>query len=462
MKVIIFGIGEIYKKYIKSISDTDKIIAFLDNNESLWKTEINGITIYNPNNIADFMYDKIILMSSYFLEMREQLLKLGCEKEKIINYIEYINQKSKGELQVIFPCNKIKIIRKKCLIITTELNYNGGSLVAIYAAMALQKNGYEVAIATPMGDKIFIDEMRKKDISFIVYKNLAHAQLDELSWLMHFQYIIVNTFQMICCASEIAKQRKVILWLHEPLDVYSLMLYWKEDIEKGIKEKYLKIYAVSSIAKENFLKNYTYPLIKLLPYGIPDEFLKYSVFQNNKLIFGTVGAVLKVKGYDILLDAVEKLGTEISDKTEFLIIGENVDNEYGKWIEKRIKNIKNIHRINKSTRTEMLQYYQTIDVLIIPSREETMSIVATESMMFGKVCIISNTSGMADYVENYSNGLIFSSGNSKELSEKIQWCINNSSLLKEMGKTARKVYEENFSMDVFGENLEKIILQELS
>ena len=170
---------------------------------------------------------------------------------------------------------------------------------------------------------------------------------------------------------------------------------------------------------------------------------------------------MKVKGHDILLDAVEELGTEISDKIEFLIIGENVDNEYGKWIEKRVENIKNIHRINKSTRIEMLRYYQTIDVLIIPSREETMSIVATESMMFGKVCIISDTSGMANYVENYSNGLIFSSGNSKELSERILWCVNNSKMLKKIGKAARKVYKENFSMDVFGQNLEKIIMQEV-
>ncbi len=461
MKIIIFGTGEIYKKHIEDILDTEEIIALLDNNKKLWNKKINGITVHNPRNITDFKYDKIILMSNYFIEMREQLLKLGCKKEKILCYIEYINQKSKGDMRIIFPWKGIDIKRKKGLIITTELNYNGGSMAAIYAAIALQKNGYEITVATPGGDETFINEMKKQNISFIIYRNLAHAQLEEIYWIGYFQYIIVNTFQMICCALEIARQRNVSLWIHEPLDVYSIMQYWKDDIKKGLNDKNkLKIYAVSSIAKKNFLKKYSFPLIELLSYGIPDEFLPSSVLLNKKLVFCTVGSILEIKGYDILIDSIEKLESNKSEQAEFLFIGTSVDNEYGNWIEERVKSIKNIHRINKSTRKEMMQYYQQIDVLIIPSREETMSIVATEAMMLGKVCIISNTSGMADYVENYSNGLIFSSGNSDELSEKIQWCINNPELLKEMGKSARTVYEKIFSMNVFAKNLEKVIADE--
>lgn len=460
MKIIIFGTGEIYRKHIEDILDTEEIIAFLDNNKKLWHEKINGITVHNPRDITDFKYDKIILMSNYFIEMREQLLELGCKEEKIIRYVEYINEKNKGEMKVIFPWKGVDFAKKKCLIITTELNYNGGSLAAIYAALALQKNGYETTVATPGGDEVFVNEMKKKRISFVIYKNLAHAQLEELYWINNFQYIIVNTLQMICCALEIGKQRNVFLWLHEPLEVYPIMQYWKENIENGIKENKLKIFAVSSIARENFLNNYSFPLIKILPYGIPDEFLPCTISQNKKIVFATVGSIMKRKGYDILIDAIEKLESNKSEQAEFLFIGTSVDNEYGNWIEERVKSIKNIHRINKGTRKEMMQYYQQIDVLIIPSREETMSIVATEAMMLGKVCIISNTSGMADYVENYSNGLIFSSGNSDELSEKIQWCINNPELLKEMGKSARTVYEKNFSMNVFAKNLEKVISDE--
>lgn len=48
----------------------------------------------------------------------------------------------------------------------------------------------------------------------------------------------------------------------------------------------------------------------------------------------------------------------------------------------------------------------------------------------------------------------FSSGDSKILSEKMMWCINNPEKLKDMGIRARETYETYLFMDVFGKNLE--------
>lgn len=70
----------------------------------------------------------------------------------------------------------------------------------------------------------------------------------------NFQHVLVNTLQMSCCAVEIAKLRKVNLWIHEPHNLYEVMSYWHEDIQEGIEYKNLKIHAVSSVAKLNFIK----------------------------------------------------------------------------------------------------------------------------------------------------------------------------------------------------------------
>lgn len=79
--------------------------------------------------------------------------------------------------------------------------------------------------------------------------------------------------------------------------------------------------------------------------------------------------------------------------------------------------------------------------------------------MLGKVCIMSSEVGTVNYIENFDNGLIFSSMDPDELMDKIRWCMKYKKELKAIGKSAREVYENNFSMEIFGENLEKMLKQ---
>ncbi len=41
----------------------------------------------------------------------------------------------------------------------------------------------------------------------------------------------------------------------------------------------------------------------------------------------------------------------------------------------------------------------------------------------------------------------------------MRWCMNNTEMLKKIGEEARATYESNFSMEVFGDNLERVLLR---
>lgn len=457
MRIIVFGVGRVYQDNKKYISVTDEIVAFVDNNDSLCGLQIDGITVHRPDDILNLSFDKIVMMSIYAFEMQQQLLKLGCRREDMLHYKEYIDRQWEGKMQVMFPVGNRWNRGERCLIITTVLGYNGGTLAAIYAAKALQQKGYDVVIAAPEGDPVFVDEMYRQGICFIFYKNLSHGKVEELYWVRDFNYVIVNTLQMSCCAFEIAKTRKVILWLHEPLEMYHHINFWKKEMEEGTHRESVSVYAVSSIARKYFSQRYAVDSIKLLPYGIPDEMCLRPINQNKNLTFAVVGPLKEGKGQDILLEALGRIGMEINDKYSFLIIGKISDSDYGRSIKEKVSRFPNVQMTGECTRKEMAQYYQKVDVVVIPSREETMSIVATEAMMLGKPFIISDTSGMVDYVEEYVNGLRFVSGDAEELAKKILWCIENRNELEVIGKHARKTYEKFFSMGIFGENLEAAI-----
>lgn len=55
------------------------------------------------------------------------------------------------------------------------------------------------------------------------------------------------------------------------------------------------------------------------------------------------------------------------------------------------------------------------------------------------------------------DGFIFQNEIETALTEKIQWCVENKSVLKEIGKKARGIYEQVFSMEVFERKLLKLV-----
>ena len=84
MRVIIFGLGKIYRDNIHSFPSQDKIVAYMDNNKELYGQCIDGLKVISPMNIADYEYDKVVIMSSYVNEIKQQLLCLGVSEDKII------------------------------------------------------------------------------------------------------------------------------------------------------------------------------------------------------------------------------------------------------------------------------------------------------------------------------------------------------------------------------------------
>lgn len=461
MELIIFGIGDIYNRFKGRISKEDKVIAALDNNMLLQGENVDGIMVYHPMKISKLKYDKVIIMSNYALEMKQQLLSFGVPKEKIQHYREFFCEQRSGKYE-IFCSNKRSFQKKKCLIITSFLGYHGGAIVAAYTAMALNLKEYNAVIAAPDGDRHFIDEFNKKGIDFILYNNLQFPTANELDWLHEYDSIIVNTYPMILCALEIIKFRKAILWLHESEFSLETMSFWKDRIEKYISNKNLIIYAVSKVAKDNFTKYIPKVTckVRILPFGIPDERSTVSLRKNQKMKFAVVGSIIPIKQQLLFLEAVKMLEPQYKGQSEFFIIGKDGDPDYSKKVSKLAMTLPNVYVTGELSRAEMEDVYKVMDVLVIPSTQEPMSIVAVEAMMHEKICIVSNAAGIYEYIIPEYNGLVCQAGDIHSIIKQMMYCFENKEALNFIRKNARKLYEENFKLDVLGSRWENILLTE--
>ena len=168
--------------------------------------------------------------------------------------------------------------------------------------------------------------------------------------------------------------------------------------------------------------------------------------------FTTIGYIEWRKGQDILIDALEGIQTEILAEHEFLLVGQD-SSVLAQKLREQIPEKPWIRMTGTVSRQKIHQILEATDVLICPSREDPMPTVCAEAMMHRVPCLVSDAAGTAAYITDGVDGMVFKSGGTYGLQEKILWCINHRAAIKKMGNEAYKVYEHIFSVKAFEKNL---------
>ena len=457
MKIVIFGCGDIYNRRKNEIPDSVEVVGMIDNNKALYGETIDDITVFSPQEIEGMDYDYIVLMSDAAIAMREQLLQLGYSRKKLIHYADFFGLFS-YELQRYEGIEKEKYTEKKTLLIVSVfLAFSGVPIMALRTAQTAIKLGYSVTIAADGGNDAYISDAVNSGINVILCKELNNTSLENLLWIDDFDIVLINSLPMIRFAIKLSKKRDVIVWIHECLDVYECVKFWEKEISENINQETIKIIAVSQRAREHFLQNYSFEKdISILLVGIED-YRENCQFVQSDFSYGLTGGIYARKGQDIFLSAIEKLPKTVVENAFFYLAGKKSGSEFGEDISRRAFNINNCILLGERTPREVHDLYRFLDVVIVASREETLSMVAVEAMMMEKVCIVSDHTGIVEYIEHGKNGFVFHSENIEELCELMIWCYQHQECLKEIGENARKTYEENFSMEIFARHLQEVL-----
>ena len=128
-----------------------------------------------------------------------------------------------------------------------------------------------------------------------------------------------------------------------------------------------------------------------------------------------------------------------------------------KKIKETVDKFNNIELIPSIPRNELFELYKKIDVLVVPSLDDPMPVVATENFMFKNICLCSNKTGTSYYIKDGINGFVFDIGDEKQLENKIKYIVDNKDKMKKIKDNGRKVFEKYFEMNVFEKHVISII-----
>ena len=156
------------------------------------------------------------------------------------------------------------------------------------------------------------------------------------------------------------------------------------------------------------------------------------------------------KGGQIAIETLKELN-RCGINTELTVVG-------CKPQEKKCPGLKTIPFLDKSNHQDLqslCNLYNSSHFFILPTRNEAVGIVFSESAAFGLPCIASNTGGIPDYIEdNITGRLLELSANGKDYADVIASIWNDEPQYRKMKIAARNKYEEELNWSKWAEQFQ--------
>ncbi len=188
--------------------------------------------------------------------------------------------------------------------------------------------------------------------------------------------------------------------------------------------------------------------------GVDQKKYKFSNKFPARLTFVFASRVLKEKGILNFLECAKYFYNKKVDIT-FNVIG-SIEN-------KIIKNLISKYSLKKiinyyGHKENIIKFIENSSVIVLPSYyREGIPRILIEAASVGRPIITCDTVGCREVVRNNINGFKIPKNNSYELINKVQWFIDNSHKIIDMGLESKKLCEEKFNVNKVNE----IILKNL-
>ena len=170
-------------------------------------------------------------------------------------------------------------------------------------------------------------------------------------------------------------------------------------------------------------------------------------------VVGVIARLIPQKGVQHFLKMAEIVSKKLPG-CQFLIIGSGpqrdalVDQAYAMGIEARI--------IFCGYRKDIPMMLPIINVLVIPSLSEGLSITALEAMASRRPIIAYNTGGLSELIINEKTGLAVKKGDINSLASGVLELLIHRQKAERLGNTARQLVEEKFTLDKMIADTEKV------
>jgi len=167
--------------------------------------------------------------------------------------------------------------------------------------------------------------------------------------------------------------------------------------------------------------------------------LKQLGIVEFELLFGVIGRIDPQKNQLLVLKAFHKL-QHVHSGLGLLILGDKTFDESETYYEEIVSFVEE-HKLKSLVkilpyRPEIEQFYSAIDIMVMPSLNESFGRVTLEGMTMGLGIIGANSGGTAELLGHGKFGKLFDPYDEKSLKVLMEWAINHRTEMNQFGQAA--------------------------
>ncbi|MBD2138039.1 glycosyltransferase family 4 protein [Anabaena sp. FACHB-1237] len=185
--------------------------------------------------------------------------------------------------------------------------------------------------------------------------------------------------------------------------------------------------------------------------------LKQQLQLTNKFIIGHFSRLSPWKGQHILIDALVKCPENVI----VILVGDALfgEDEYVNQLHQKVATLGIESRVKfLGFRNDIPQLMTMCDLVVHTSTApEPFGRVIVEGMLCGKPVIAAKAGGAIELVEDGINGFLVTPNNPQELAQTINYCLQETEIVKNIAKNAQINASQRFDVNVINQQIQAII-----
>lgn len=341
------------------------------------------------------------------------------------------------------------------LLVSHDLTESGAPRVVLEMARSLKDAGNFVVVASPE-DGPMRNELQKIGVLVIVDSLLLTAHSSVKDFARNFDLIIANTAVAWPIVQQLSPHVDVYWYIHETGLIAELATLHTKSFTEALSGA--KMIIAGSRRAASALKDYRTDVV-VLEYGLDsqirdlDSLASTSCNPSRKLVISVFGSYEPRKGQDLFIAAVSDLPSDFKERCEFRLHGRVLDAAFFEGITKMASNENSITLNTHLTHIEYLRELANSDLIVVPSRDDTLPLVSLNALSAAKPLMCTLTTGTAEYLTHGATGYVISSNHPPVITQALLDALANSSRWHEIGLGGRQVFDTYFSRDRFSNAL---------
>ncbi len=343
------------------------------------------------------------------------------------------------------------------LILSHDLTNSGAPRVAFDMVRVLVEAGHFVVVMAPE-DGFFRDKLVAAGATVIIEALLLTQHESVLDFARNFDRVIANTVVTLPAVLQLSRAVDVYWYIHESQFIAD-QFHHRADFVQALHQA-KEVWAVSKRALRYLHKRRED--VELMESGVDTSEIGPSGKgmaggDDRRTVFAVIGSYERRKGQDIAIRGIHLLPEAVRRGCCFEFHGRVLDRMFHRHITALANGTPEIRLGPELTHADCLDSMRNADVVLCPSRDDTLPLVTLEALCMGKVLICTTATGTSEYLQHMKSGIVIEEVCPEGVCAAIMRYFDAGTDRSTMGNLGREVFLRNFSRQAFSQRIKRHI-----